>query len=68
MASDTNEPPVVREAPYCLPHPEHGLVYLVFGSLAAGAPVYEPDPVETARRMARTWRWQQAHLFEQEAA
>ena len=37
-----------------------------FGSyLATGELVYLPDPVETARRLAQPWRYEQRALWEE---
>lgn len=66
--SDDHEPRVLRTAPYCLPSDEHGLVYLEFSSLQRGAPVYLPDPLETARRLADPWRWRQVTMELSDAA
>jgi hypothetical protein len=46
------EPRVERVVPEALDDATHGRVYLVFGSLQAGAPRYEPDPERTARWLA----------------
>lgn len=64
-----DEPVVLRSWPYAKPDPEHGLVYYQFGSyLATGELVYLPDPVETARRLAQPWRYEQRALWEEERA
>ena len=47
-AVHVDEPTVQRVAPEALDCPTHGRVYLVYGSLMAGAPVYEPDAERAA--------------------
>lgn len=57
--NDNDEPKVLRSVPYDRPDPVHGWVYLVLGTLAAGAPRWEPNEAETARRLAQAWRYSQ---------
>ena len=67
MTASDDEPMVLRAVPYAVPDEVHGWVYLVFGTLAAGAPRWEPDPVETARRLAQPERWAQRQIWEEAA-
>lgn len=59
---DDAEPRVLRSAPWDKPDPAHGWVYLVLGSLAAGAPRWEPNPAWTAARLAQPWRYEQQRI------
>jgi hypothetical protein len=65
---DDDEPIALRSVPFALPDPEHGYVFLVFGTLAAGNPTYEPDPALAARMLSRGQRWEQRALWEEERA
>jgi hypothetical protein len=56
---DDDEPRVLRSVPWDKPDTVHGWVYLVLGTLAAGAPRWEPNPEWTAARLAQPWRYEQ---------